>query len=121
VLPEASKDVLQILADYASESSRYLAAVDSIAKRARYIAQINGRSDCNAADVRTAMKESVIPSDTMLVRTLEQAKKSPASGRKLSPMPAAQTEIEMPPLRAARPAAPDFIQRGAAVPELVQD
>jgi hypothetical protein len=41
VLPEASKDVLQILADYASESSRYLAAVDSIAKRARYIAQIN--------------------------------------------------------------------------------
>jgi|CZKV01.1.fsa_nt_gi hypothetical protein len=120
VLPEASKDVLQILADYASESSRYLAAVDSIAKRARYIAQINGRSDCSAADVRTAMKESVIPSDTMLVRTLEQAKKSPSNGRKLSPVPAAQIEIEMPPLRAARPVAPDFVRRGAALPELVQ-
>jgi hypothetical protein len=35
-------------------------------------------------------------------------------------MPSSQTEIEMPPLRAARPVAPDFIRRGAAVPELVQ-
>lgn len=88
VLPEVGQDVLLALADYASESSRYLAAVDSIAKRARYIAQSKGRSECNASDVHTAMKESVIPSDTMLVRTLDQARKAPASVRKPLPVPA---------------------------------
>jgi len=86
ILPEASEDVLLALADYASESSRYLAAVETIATRARYIARMNGRDECLAADVRTAMKESVIPSDTMLVRTLDHAQKP--AGRKLEPVSA---------------------------------
>jgi hypothetical protein len=121
VLPEASQDVLLALADYAGESSRYLAAVDSIGKRARYIAQSKGRAECTTSDVRTAMKESVIPSDTMLVRTLEQARKSPGSGRKSLPPPA-EVEIEAP-IRSGRPAAParpEFSRRGEVLPELVQ-
>jgi hypothetical protein len=74
VLPEAGKDVLRALAAYARTSARYLAAVDSIAKRAKYLAQRAGRTECGTDDVRTAMKESVIPSDTRLVRTLEKTK-----------------------------------------------
>jgi hypothetical protein len=119
VLPEASKDVLQVLADYASTSSRYLAAVDSIAKRARYIAQLNGRSDCNTSDVRTAMKESVIPSDAMLVRTLEKGKKSPGSGRIINSAAMAKAEIE-PSTRASRPVATPSFHRRANAAELIE-
>jgi hypothetical protein len=111
VLPEADDVVLQALADYASASSRYLAAVDSIAMRARYIAMRAGRSVCNTADVRTAMKESVIPSDTMLARTLDHAKET-AGGRRtlvalapVEPMPPVTDQIESPlPARGSRPA-----------------
>jgi histone H3/H4 len=96
VLPEASTDVLAALASYARVSARYLAAVDSIAKRAQFIAQRNGRKQCTAGDVRTAMQESVIPSDTMLVRTLEHAKKSGDNGRTLAAVTPPQPETESP-------------------------
>ena len=56
-LPEASTEVLAALASYARVSARYLAAVDSTAKRAQFIAQRNGRTQCTASDVRTAMQE----------------------------------------------------------------
>jgi len=74
VLPEADATTLRALAAYARTSARYLAAIDSITKRARYIAGRAGRERVSAADVREAMKESVIPSDTMLVRALENTK-----------------------------------------------
>ena len=72
VLPEADAATLRVLAAYARTSARYLAAIDTISKRARYIAGRAGRPHATAADVRCAMKESVIPSDTMLVRALEK-------------------------------------------------
>jgi hypothetical protein len=95
VLPKASEEILKVLASYARMSARYLAAVDSIAKRAQFIAQRNGRTQCTASDVRTAMQESVIPSDTMLIRTLERARKSAGKGRMATPM-LPQNEIEPP-------------------------
>ena len=95
VLPEASEKVLKALAIYAATSARYLAAVDTIARRARYIAQRDGRSICSTEDICTAMNESVIPSDTMLARTLEQAKNYSdrrSKGQSAAPAPA-QTPI----------------------------
>jgi histone H3/H4 len=74
VLPEADATTLHALAAYARTSARYLAAIDTITRRARYIAGRAGRSEVMADDVRKAMKESVIPSDTMLVRALEKTK-----------------------------------------------
>ncbi len=94
VLPEASADVLLALASYARVSARYLAAVDSIAKRAQFISSRAGRNQCTAEDVRIAMQESVIPSDTMLVRTLERVKNSSKKGRSLMPMMPTPREIE---------------------------
>jgi hypothetical protein len=123
VLPEASEEILKVLASYARMSARYLAAVDSIAKRAQFIAQRNGRTQCTASDVRTAMQESVIPSDTMLIRTLERAKKSAGKGRMVAPM-LPQNEIEPPaPARGPRlvpDAAPAFDRRADPV-ELIHD
>jgi hypothetical protein len=110
VLPEAGKDVLRALAAYARTSARYLAAVDSIAKRAKYIAQRAGRTQCNTDDVRTAMQESVIPSDTRLVHTLEATRKNKSGSRSTQPLPEAvlptapaKTQIEAP-ARDTRPA-----------------
>lgn len=84
VLPEADAKVLRALAVYARSSARYLAAIDSIAKRARYIASRDGRPAATADDVRKAMQESVIPADTKLHRALE----SVGSGKRVRITPA---------------------------------
>jgi len=86
VLPEADKQTLRALAAYARTSARYLAAIDAIAKRARYLAVRAGRKEATTGDVRTAMKESVIPSDSNLVCALEGTAK-PSRQRKPLPLP----------------------------------
>lgn len=70
VLPEADTKVLRALAIYARNSARYLAAIETISTRAHYLAMKSGRDASTTEDVRTAMQESVIPSDTRLVSNL---------------------------------------------------
>ncbi len=86
VLPEASNEVLRALALYAMSSARYLAAINTIAMRARYIASLDSRNVVTTDDVRQAMKESVIPSDSKLQGALTGTpdRKLP----KTAPMPA---------------------------------
>ncbi len=86
VLPEADNKALRALAIYA----RYLAAIDSISTRARYLALKDGRSAATTADVKKAMRESVIPADNKLHIALELGRKSKRG--------------EMPPARAVLPA-----------------
>jgi hypothetical protein len=86
VLPEANAQVLRALAVYARSSARYLAAIDSISKRARYIAQRAGRAAATTDDVRQAMQESVIPADTKLHRALEAGRKGRSA--RMAPVPA---------------------------------
>jgi hypothetical protein len=76
VLPEADSKVLRALAIYARSSARYLAAIDAIAKRARFIAMRDGRAEATTADVRKAMQDSVIPADAKLLRALETGRNS---------------------------------------------
>jgi hypothetical protein len=75
VLPEASIEVLNVLAIYAKTSARYLAAIETISTRARYIAIKARRDKVTTEDVRTAMQESVIPADNKLLVALERGKK----------------------------------------------
>jgi len=89
VLPEANCDAVKALAIYARNSARYLAAIDSIADRARYLAVKDGRHTATTADVQKAMKESVIPADSRLQSALA-AGQSLKRGR-LSPGAAAET------------------------------
>ncbi|MBE0541610.1 MAG: ATP-binding protein [Verrucomicrobia bacterium] len=86
VLPEADKTTLRALAAYARTSARYLAAIDAIAKRARYIAKRDGRTEASTEDVRVAMQESVIPADSKLVRALASVNQ-PVRGRGRQPAP----------------------------------
>lgn len=80
ILPEASETVLQKLATYAQTSSRYLAAIDAIAKRARFLAMRDGRSSAETEDVRRALQESVIPADSKLKLALASVA-APGRGR----------------------------------------
>jgi histone H3/H4 len=86
VLPEANSQVLRALAVYARSSARYLAAIDSISKRARYIAMRAGRATATTDDVRKAMQESVIPADTKLQCALENGRTGKHG--KMTPAPA---------------------------------
>jgi hypothetical protein len=117
VLPEASKEVLRALAVYALHSARYLAAIDTIAKRARYIAKLDGRNVSTASDVHRAMKESVVPADSKLhcALTGTPAGKLP----KIKPAPAPvlptnQEETILPPSRLQSPAPADLDHRRAS-------
>jgi hypothetical protein len=123
VLPKADTPTIRAVAAYARTSARYLAAIDSIAARARYIANRAGQEHATTEHVLKAMQESVIPSDTILVRTLEDGRKATDKGRSISPAPV-QSENE-PPSRGTRPAmdatgAPDFRRRAGNVAELIQ-
>ena len=93
-LPEANSQVLRALAVYARSSARYLAAIDSITKRARYIAMRAGRNTATTDDVRKAMQESVIPADTKLHRALESGRKArPAKQTFAAAMPPAPERL----------------------------
>jgi hypothetical protein len=122
VLPEADTRTIRALAAYARTSARCLAAIDSIAARARYVANRAGNEHATTEHVRKAMQESVIPSDTMLVRTLERGRKAMHKGRSIPPLPA-QSEIE-PLSRGTRQVpnatdAPDFRRCAGNVAELI--
>ena len=95
VLPEINEQVLQVLAIYARSSTRYLAAIDSISKRARYLAMRDGRDTATTEDVRQAMQESVIPADTKLQSALAAGKKSKAAAMAAIPSPSPDLEAEL--------------------------
>ncbi len=93
VLPEADSQTKRALAAYARKSAKYLAAIEAIAKRARYIAMKSGRTKSSTEDVLKAMKESVIPADSKLVKALRPETKSVRQSR-TNQTPAAPTEPE---------------------------
>lgn len=95
ILPEADKTTLRALAAYARTSARYLAAIDAIAKRARYIAGRAGRNEAATDEVRSAMQESVIPADSKLVRALKSVEKS--AGRRARGLAAESPVLPMVP------------------------
>ena len=73
-LPGAAAVDHQAAAMYAMKSTRNLAAIESIAKRARYLAMKAAREAITSEDVRLAMRESVLPSDTKLNLALATGK-----------------------------------------------
>jgi hypothetical protein len=95
------------LAVYARSSARYLAAIDSIATRARYIASQDKRATATTQDVRKAMQESVIPADTKLHCALEAGRKD--KSRKIMPEP---VRIAPEPVAASEPEPVARIERG---------
>jgi len=76
ILPYADDRTITALAAYADESKKHLASIEAIAKRAAWLAQRDGRGTASTDDVKRAMKESVIPSDVALAKSLAEVPKA---------------------------------------------
>jgi AAA domain-containing protein len=71
LLPGGSADSVKALVLYAQSSRKYLAGIDAIVTRARFTCQKDGRQKVEFRDVKRAIQESVIPSDTALTGAIE--------------------------------------------------
>jgi len=69
-LPEGDAKAIEMLVRYAQGSAKYLAGIESAVKHARYLAGIDGRKTASRADIKRAIQEGVIPSDTALADAL---------------------------------------------------
>ena len=115
LLPGGSADSIKALVLYAQSSRKYLAGIDAIVFRARFTCQKEGRHKVEFRDVKRAIQESVIPSDTAFANavgaTHNPARKratrvfatpfQPASRAPEIPLP-----VERIPRRGVRPAVP---------------
>ena len=89
LLPEGNADCIELLATYAQASAKYLAAIETCVRRARFLAGQDGRQAATIRDIRQAIKGSVVPSDEALKKALRagtkpgrltQSNPEPASG-----------------------------------------
>ena len=91
-LPEASKEVLHLLGAYARRSGKYLAGIEAVSKRARFLARKEGRTAPNGLDLEAAMVQ-VDPAIAQIFnqKPEPQAKRTPpAKTRKRGCKPSVQ-------------------------------
>lgn len=82
--PAGTDPEIEILVRYAQGSAKYLAGIESLMKRARYLAGKAQRTKVTFADIKRAIRESVIPSDTALSEAMAEPVKR---GRTRAAMP----------------------------------
>lgn len=88
LLPEGDSKSIAFLVKYAQASLKYLAAIESVVCRARYIVAKAGRNEVTREDIKRAMQESIIPSDSTLAMALAEPPKTGLRGsRKTRAMP----------------------------------
>lgn len=76
IFPEGQKEAIDGLVAYARNSAKYLAGVEAVVKRARFVARRAGRAQATTVDIRNAMRDSVVPSDSALAQALGLVKRS---------------------------------------------
>jgi hypothetical protein len=69
-LPEGDSASVEMLVRYAQASAKYLAAIEAVTRRARFLAARNGCAEVARQDIKQAISESVIPSDSALAEAL---------------------------------------------------
>src|ERR1035441_2214597 len=84
LLPEGDAKSIEILVRYAQSSAKYLAGIETTVRRARYLAKKAGRDKVERADIKRAIQEAVIPSDSALAHALSEPAKH---GRRLTSQP----------------------------------
>ncbi|HTD67255.1 MAG TPA: zonular occludens toxin domain-containing protein [Candidatus Limnocylindria bacterium] len=85
--PEADDKSIGLLKDYAESSSKYLAGIEAVVRRSRFMALKENRKTISRTDIKRAISESVIPSDSALAQTLAAADRSRKRGSKTVAMP----------------------------------
>lgn len=71
ILPEGDVTSIKILVRYAQSSCKYLAGIEGAVRRARYLAAKENRSEASRADIKRAISENVIPSDSAFAKAME--------------------------------------------------
>jgi hypothetical protein len=84
LLPAGDAKSIEILVRYAQSSAKYLAGIETAVRRARYLAKKENRERVERADIKRAIQEAVIPSDSALANALAEPLKG---ARKRSAMP----------------------------------
>lgn len=80
LLPEGEAKAIELLVCYAKCSAKYLAGLDAVVARARYLARKQQRDKVIVADIKAAIRESVIPSDSALALALAEHPKRTGRG-----------------------------------------
>jgi hypothetical protein len=81
-LPEGDGTTLEMLAAYAGSSAKYLAGIETVVSRARFLAGRDGRAKVQRADIKRAIQEGVIPSDNALSTALTSPASKSLQGRR---------------------------------------
>jgi hypothetical protein len=98
-LPEGDEVSIEMLVRYAQGSAKYLAAIESAARRARFLAKKAGRDGVIRRDVKSAIADSIIPSDSTLAKALMspvEAKKEARQRSQPASVPAFSTRQTRP-------------------------
>ena len=92
LLPNGDAKSIEILVRYAQSSAKYLAGIETAVRRARYLTKKDKRDTASRADIKRAIKEAVIPSDSALAKALAEPLKGirkraamPLQGRFMEP------------------------------------
>jgi hypothetical protein len=92
LLPAGDAKSIEILVRYAQSSAKYMAGIETAVRRARYLAKKDNRERVERADIKRAIQEAVIPSDSALASALavplkgaRQRAAMPLQGRFMEP------------------------------------
>jgi hypothetical protein len=80
LLPEGEARAISALADYSQGSMRSIAGIETCVRRARFLAAKAGRDTATTADIKEAIRGSVVPSDSALAAALEDKPKVARGG-----------------------------------------
>lgn len=91
-LPNGDKRSIEVLADFAALSQKYLAAIEHTVKQAIYLARQAGRETPDWTDIKTAVKTGSMPADAALSAAIGRAAAPPRAAS--SPQPTRATSAE---------------------------
>jgi hypothetical protein len=112
-LPDSDARSIEMLVLYAQNSAKYLAGITAAVGRAQFIAKRAGRQRIELKDVKCAIKESVIPSDSAFAAAMKDIEK-PSRRRAVSiSAPPSQDECN----HFERLVQPVNLERAQATPE----
>jgi hypothetical protein len=73
LLPEGNNRSIELLVAYAGASGKYLGGLAAAVRRARFHAGKQGRETVSSDDVAQVLKHDMLPSDSTLIRSQEEA------------------------------------------------
>lgn len=106
-LPTGEEDAIQLLTGYARSSEKYLQGIESLVRRARFLASKAGRGQPTFIDVAEALEGGVVPSDKSLAAALANARPARKAARQSA---SDARPVQAPCIAISRPMQPSVLQ-----------